>query len=258
MKIQKLLFRYFLHLAYKGTDFHGWQVQPNACSVQGELERALAIILSHPISLVGAGRTDTGVHALSYYAHFDLDTNIDNINLLVYKLNSILSKDIVIFSLFPVPSDLHARFSALSRTYEYHIHSYKSPFLQDRSFFVPHFLDVSKMNQAAQILLSYKDFSCFSKSHTQVNNNNCEIYAAYWTETAAGFTFRIQANRFLRNMVRAIVGTLLEVGLGKLKVEEMHNILASKNRGEAGKSVPAKALFLKEIAYDFGSINTVV
>lgn len=243
--------RYFLHLAYNGTLYHGWQIQPNARSVQECLENALSLLTSAKIDIIGAGRTDTGVHASSFYAHFDTEiywslTDLEN---LVYKLNAILDKGISIFSIFAVDPQVHARFSAIARTYTYHIHTYKDPFVSDFSHFVPFTLDVEAMNTACDILREYTDFSCFSKTHTQTRTNFCKISRAEWARDANHLKFTITADRFLRNMVRAIVGTLLNVGYGKMTAEEIRKIIDSQNRSQAGVSVPAKALFLRNIEY---------
>jgi tRNA pseudouridine38-40 synthase len=241
--------RYFIELAYNGKNYHGWQIQLNAHSVQAEIENKIGILLKGDIEITGCGRTDTGVHAKQYYAHFETDRDIDT-EKFCHQLNAILPKDIVIFQIFPVPERMHARFDAISRTYEYHISNRLNPFLRELSWCYYRNLDINKMNEAAQILKSYSDFECFSKVQTQVNTFICRIDAAYWKQEENGLLiFTIQANRFLRNMVRAIVGTLVEVGLNKCSLEEFKMILDSKNRSEAGKSVPAQGLYLSQIKY---------
>ena len=243
--------RYFLHLQYNGKNYHGWQKQPNGITIEEVLETAMSNVLGKDINLIGCGRTDTGVNAKNFYAHFDYDKlEQEDIDFLVNKLNSYLSNDIRIFDILPVKENCNARFDAISRTYKYYISKTKQPFNQDFSYFIPYSLDIEKMNTAAKILYQYDDFSCFFKSHTQTNNNNCKIMYIKWEEKKDYIIFTIKANRFLRNMVRAIVGTLLEVGKGKIEVEDVSKIIESKNRSEAGISVPAKALFLEEIEYD--------
>lgn len=242
--------RYFIQLAYKGTDFHGWQSQPNADSVQERIETALGTLMKKITPITGAGRTDAGVHASQYFAHFDSDIEV-NEKEFAYKLNALLPHTITIYNIFKVRDDAHARFDAVSRSYEYRILLENNPFFLDTTWQLQHRkFDVDLMNKAAQILLRHKDFKAFSKSKTDVNNYFCTIYHAHWILNNNELTFYISANRFLRNMVRAIVGTLLEVGEGKLSLEEFEQVILSKNRSEAGLSVPAKGLFLTEIKYD--------
>jgi tRNA pseudouridine38-40 synthase len=248
-KINRLDQRYFIELAYKGTHFHGWQVQPNAVSVQGCLEKALSTIARKPISLTGAGRTDTGVHASYFVAHFDSEKqDLDHPDF-AHKLNSFLNKDIAIFGLTKVPREAHARFDAISRTYQYHLNLGKNPFVLETSwhFFVQP--NVERMNAASRILFEYTDFTSFSKLHTDVKTNNCKIYCAEWTQEGANVVFTVKADRFLRNMVRALVGTILEVGIGKINLSEFSQIIEKKDRGAAGLSVPAQGLFLTDIEY---------
>ena len=254
--------RYFITLSYDGTHYHGWQIQPNGDSIQQRLQEALSIILRQPIEVVGAGRTDTGVHAKMMVAHFDTDP-LPNPSMtrgilplegdlvgVSYKLNKLLPHDIAVQEVRQVPDDMHARFSATSRTYHYFIHTHKDPFLSAYSWQIPYKLDFGKMNQAAQVLLEYKDFTSFSKVNTDTKTNLCDIKEAYWTEiTPDQWRFTITANRFLRNMVRAIVGTLVEVGRGKLEIEDVRRIIEAKDRCQAGESVPAKGLFLVDIKY---------
>lgn len=241
--------RYFLHFAYKGTNYHGWQRQPNAISVQEIIENGLFTILRLPVEVVAAGRTDAGVHAAQMFAHFDLE---DELPLdFVKKLNTFFPKDIVVYDIIPVSEEAHARFDATSRTYDYHLHTMKDPFLEDRSLYFSQKLDLQKMNEASKILLTYEDFECFSKKHTDVNTFLCDITFAHWQSNAHRLTFTISANRFLRNMVRAIVGTLLDIGIGKIDENDLHQIITSKNRSQAGFSVPAHGLFLTNIKYPY-------
>lgn len=240
--------RYFLELSYNGRAYHGWQNQPNAISVQEVLEKALSTILKHTISIVGAGRTDTGVHASQMFAHFNFVEEPIPENL-VYKLNSYLPKDIAIHSIVEVNNDAHARFDALSRTYHYKVSTSKNVFNYDSAYEILLPLDIDAMNEACKILFEYNDFQCFSKSNTDVKTYYCDIKEAFWTKTGNELVFTITANRFLRNMVRAIVGTMINVGLGKLKSDDLHAIIASKDRGRAGFSAPAHGLYLVEIVY---------
>lgn len=241
--------RYFLQLSYKGTNYHGWQVQPNAVSVQEVMEKALSTILREEISAAGAGRTDTGVHASFFVLHFDSDkNNLDQINL-VYKLNRFLPPDIAVSKIFRVNKEAHARFSAISRTYKYYISTEKNPFRTDISYQYTVPLDVQKMNKAASILFDYEDFTSFSRLHTDVKTNNCKIYHAEWIRKEEQLVFIIKADRFLRNMVRAVVGTMLEVGRGKLTINEFREIIERKDRGAAGASAPPQGLFLTHIGY---------
>lgn len=247
--------RYFIKLAYNGTHYNGWQSQPNAPSVQETLSKAISVVLNTKLNLMGAGRTDTGVHAKEMYAHFDFDTLVDSPSL-VHKLNSYLPKDIVVYDIIPVSGLAHARFDATKRTYEYHINSFKDVFSQDSSWYFHQELDIDLMNKASQILLKHIDFQCFSKVNTDVNTFNCSIFEAYWTismieQENKKIIFTISANRFLRNMVRAIVGTLLNVGTNKITCEDFEEVIKSKNREKAGFSVPAHGLYLTKIEYDY-------
>jgi len=241
--------RYFVKLSYKGTHFHGWQIQPNAISVQEVLQKAFSLLLREDIAVVGAGRTDTGVHALNYIAHFETVKRIENPNQLIYKLNSFLTDDIVVYDIFPVSDEMHARFSAISRTYEYRIHQKKNPFLTDTSLYLYEKLDFELMNSAAEILFEYKDFTSFSKLHTNTKTNFCKILRAEWIERDNQNIFIITADRFLRNMVRAVTGTLLDIGRGKISKDDFRKIIESKDRSSAGVSVPARGLFLTEIKF---------
>lgn len=240
--------RYFLELSYKGTPFHGWQIQKNAFTVQECIESALSTYFRKPIYITGSGRTDTGVHASMQVCHFDLTDEVPGENFLK-AVNSILPKEISIHILRPVKADAHARFSARKRSYIYQIIFRKNPFLTDlawQNFTNP---DVEKMNEAAKALFRHSDFECFSKVNTEVNHFRCEIISAHWEQKDDRLLFHITANRFLRGMVRAIVGTLLEVGLGFRKVEEMDELILSRDRAKAGKAAPAKGLFLSQIIY---------
>ncbi len=246
-----MLLRYFVEFSYNGTRYHGWQSQPNALTVQEELTKAFCLLLSADIALVGAGRTDAGVHAKQMFAHFDYPTSID-VQKLVQRLNAYLSKDIAVINICQVDDEAHARFDATSREYKYYLHTQKNPFVNEVSWHQHRTMDFEKMNQAAKILFDYNDFECFSKTHTDVYTYICEIYTAEWTQlNEHQWVFTIAANRFLRNMVRAIVGTLVDVGIGKIEVEEMHQIIQSKNRGQAGFSVPACGLHLVEVKYPY-------
>ena len=240
--------RYFIELSYNGSAYHGWQNQPKAISVQEVLESALSTLLKTPISIMGAGRTDTGVHASQMFAHFDFNDELNDANI-TFKLNSFLPKDIAIHNIFKVKDDAHTRFNALSRTYLYRITLEKNVFTFNNTFYVKQTLDVDKMNEASKILLDYKDFQCFSKSKTDVKTYHCNIMKAEWLMENNELRFTIKADRFLRNMVRAIVGTMVNIGLDKMHVEDLHTIIKSKNRSEAGFSVPAHALYLTKIEY---------
>lgn len=242
--------RYFIEFAYNGKNYCGWQYQPDSPSVQETLNKALSTLLRTEIDATGAGRTDTGVHAKQMYAHFDHKENLDSAYW-IQKLNSFLPKDIVVYSIVPLHHDAHARFDAVSRTYEYHIHTFKDPFIQEGSWYHFHPLDMDKMNEAATILFEYTDFQCFSKTHTDVRTFNCDVREAYWVKEGTNLIFTITADRFLRNMVRAIVGTLTLVGLGKLSVEDFRTIIEGKDRNKAGFSVPAHGLYLTKVIYPY-------
>jgi tRNA pseudouridine38-40 synthase len=294
--------RYFIELAYDGTAYHGWQVQQNARSVQEALNKALSTILRQPIETTGCGRTDTGVHAKEFFAHFDVEEEVHgkreevhgslfidhgkkeevdskekegfsamspsamnhesstmNLSAMnpspmsqkVRSINAILPDDIAIKKIVAVHADAHARFDATLRSYQYHIHFNKDPFVRGYAWQVRDVPDIELMNQAAEIIMEYIDFSCFSKSNTQVKTNNCKISRAEWVQTEQGMVFHISADRFLRNMVRAIVGTLMMVGKGEIKPEALRQIIESKNRSNAGMSVPACGLYLTEVKYPF-------
>ena len=244
--------RFFITLSYDGTRYHGWQIQPNGDTIQQRLQEALSTILRQHVEVVGAGRTDTGVHARMMVAHFDIDTSQPprEGRGWVRVLNKLLPPDIAVQDIWQVPDNMHARFSALARTYHYYIHTRKDPFLSAYSWQVPYPLDFARMNEAAQLLLEYKDFTSFSKLHTDVKTNLCDISEARWEEVAPGqWRFTVTANRFLRNMVRAIVGTLVEVGRGRIGIEDVRRIIEAKDRCRAGESVPARGLFLADIKY---------
>lgn len=243
--------RYFIQLSFNGKAYHGWQRQDNSITVQEVLEEGLRLIFGEPTALTGAGRTDTGVHATNFVAHFELSLMLseDELAKRKYKLNSYLPGDIYVFNIWSVDKYAHARFDAISRTYEYVITTRKDPFRQDAAWYVYHKLDVGLMNKAAHVLLDYIDFTSFSKLHTQVKTNNCKIFEAHWEEEGALIVFKIRADRFLRNMVRAIVGTLVDIGRGKIDIDELHRIIQAKDRSEAGLSVPAHGLYLVDIKY---------
>jgi tRNA pseudouridine38-40 synthase len=240
--------RYFIELKYDGTNYHGWQIQDNANSVQAEVNKALSTLFQTQIIVMGAGRTDAGVHAKQIYAHFDIEETLD-ITQLVFKLNTLLPTDISCSSAKQVNDEAHARFSAAARTYEYWITSNKNPFLINKAYHYPKNLDIAMMNKAANELKNHIDFSCFSKSNTDTHTNNCKITFAEWKQSDDKLIFTISADRFLRNMVRAIVGTMLEVGIGKISTEDVTAIINSKNRGNAGTSAPAHGLYLTQVNY---------
>lgn len=241
--------RYFIYIAYKGTAYHGWQIQPNGITVQEVFTKALSTILREEIDVVAAGRTDAGVHAKNMVAHFDFTTHDLDEELLLRRLNSILPNDISVHKLVKVKPDAHARFDAVSRTYEYKIYMQKNVFKDDLAvrFYSP--LDFNAMNEAAAILKEYKDFTSFSKLHTDAKTNNCVIFDAFWEKRTDEWVFTIKADRFLRNMVRAIVGTLLDVGTQKISVDDVRTIIEAKDRSKAGASVQPHGLYLLEVEY---------
>lgn len=243
--------RYFILLAYNGSPFHGWQIQPNAISVQEVLNNAISTLLGEKINLVGCGRTDTGVHAKQFVAHFDTEKQNLEADKLTVKLNAFLPKEIVISRIAKVSADAHARFDATERTYTYHIHFGKNPFAFDFHLLIHYSLNVDKMNEAANKLLDYTDFTSFSKKHTDTKSNDCKVTFARWEKDGDKLVFTITANRFLRNMVRSIVGTLLDVGKGKITISEFCKIIEAKNRCKAKVSVAANALFLEQIKYPY-------
>ena len=242
--------RFFITLSYDGTRYHGWQVQPNGPSVQEKLQWALSTILRQDIQVTGAGRTDAGVHARMMVAHFDVETMVYELQDLTYKLNRLLPQDIAIQMMEPVSDEMHARFSATSRTYHYYIHTVKDPFLRAYSCELHYPLDFQLMNEAAAILMTYEDFGAFCKAHADVKTTLCHITAAQWHQSSpSSWYFEITANRFLRNMVRAVVGTLIDVGRGRLSLDDFRKVVEGKRRTEAGESMPANALFLEEVKY---------
>jgi tRNA pseudouridine38-40 synthase len=243
--------RYFIYLAYNGANYCGWQTQPNARTVQQTIEEALAVWFRQSVSIVGAGRTDTGVHALRMVAHFDREERLDNLLFLTNKLNRLLPKDIAIEKIVGVCPGAHARFDALARTYHYHVTTRKDPFRQTFAYQSGGTLDFEAMNEACRILYRHIDFTSFSKLHTDTKTNHCRITHAGWEKQAGEWEWRfaITADRFLRNMVRAIVGTLFKVGRGKLTADDFEAIILAKDRGQAGDSAPAHALFLTDITY---------
>jgi tRNA pseudouridine38-40 synthase len=246
--------RYFIEFAYNGTHYHGWQYQPNASSVQETLNNVFSTFLQEKIDIMGAGRTDAGVHAKQMFGHFDSEKMTD-IPTCIRKANSFLPKDIVIYDILPIHEEAHARFDAVSRTYQYHIATYKNVFNTALAWQFGQNLDVKTMNEAAKILLDYTDFKCFSKSNTDVNTYNCKITEAFWTTKNDELIFTISADRFLRNMVRAIVGTLINIGLHKITIDDFIQIIKDRNRENAGFSVPAHGLYLTRITYPYLNKN---
>ena len=245
--------RYFVRFSYLGKSYHGWQKQPNAHTVQGQMEDCFSTLLRTPVELVAAGRTDTGVHASEMFAHFDTE-ELSNLSDLENRLNSFLPEDISISGIFAVNPDAHARFSAVERTYEYQIVQTKNPFLIDTAYYFGRTLELEKMNEAAALLIGRKDFECFSKTNTDVKTFICDVRKAQWRREGDILVFTISADRFLRNMVRAITGTLLDVGIGKLQPEDVNSIIKSRDRSQAGASVPAKGLSLVRVQYP---VNTL-
>jgi len=246
--------RYFIEIAYNGKNYHGWQIQPDATSVQQVLEGVFSTLVRKDIKLTGAGRTDAGVHAKQLYAHFDFD-EITDAEALVFRLNSFLPKDISVKKIIKVNAEAHARFDATEREYEYVITLQKSPFQQDFAYLIHQKPNVEQMNEAAKILFKYTNFQCFSRSKTEVKTYHCEIKKAQWKIQGNQLIFTISANRFLRNMVRAIVGTLLEIGFEKITLADFHEIIKNKNRNNAGASAPAHGLYLTKVSYPKRIIN---
>lgn len=241
--------RYFVNLSYDGTRYHGWQIQPNGDSVQARLQGALSLLLRSEIIVTGAGRTDAGVHARMMVAHFDFEGALDGCQL-TYKLNKLLPRDIAVSRVERVADELHARFSATSRMYRYYLHTEKNPFLSFTSCELHYPLDFSRMNEAAKVLMDYEDFGAFCKAHADVKTTLCHVTVAEWVQTSpTTWYFEIRANRFLRNMVRAVVGTLIDVGRGRVTLDDFRKIIEGKKRTEAGESMPAHALFLEDITY---------
>lgn len=245
--------RYFLELSYKGTNYHGWQVQPNANSIQAVLQDAMSTVLQKDITITGCGRTDTGVHARIFYAHFDHSRDdLDRDDKILYKINGILPPDIAVYGILQVREDAHARYSAVERCYEYRITRHKDPFLRDFAHSIYGPVHVNEMNKTAAMLKDYEDFTSFSKLHSDNTTNICHVKNAFWEQEDSRLVFRICADRFLRNMVRAIVGTMLEVGFGKMSTEEFRHIIEVRDRSLAGPSAPAKGLYLASIHYPPG------
>jgi tRNA pseudouridine38-40 synthase len=240
--------RYFIEIAFSGKHYHGWQIQPEAISVQEVLERSLSTLLREEVKLTGAGRTDTGVHANQMFAHFDVDRVID-IEETIFRLNSFLPQDIAVAQLFKVKDDAHARFDATEREYQYKVTLKKNPFVQDFAYYVHLIPDLPKMNEAAKLLLGHHDFQCFSRSNTDVKTYYCDVYSANWAMEDELLVFSISADRFLRNMVRAIVGTLLDVGYDRTSLEAFMEIMEGKDRTKAGASAPAHGLYLTRVVY---------
>lgn len=243
------MYRYFIKLCFDGTQYHGWQMQPNASTVQETLHKALNVLVKDVKEITGCGRTDTGVHAREFYAHFDTENLLPDLAKITYGLNALLPEDILIYSIEAENKDKHARFTAISRTYQYHINFQRNPFKKEFAYTIFFQPDIALMNEACTILMQHHDFQCFSKVHTQVNNYRCTISEAFWKMEEDELIFTITANRFLRNMVRAIVGTMLELGNRKISLDDFEEILKSGSRSEAGFSVPAKGLFLTKIIY---------
>ena len=245
--------RYFIRLSYKGTHYHGWQVQPNSGTIQEIMNQDMSLILDEKIEVTGAGRTDTGVHASVFYAHFDSSkSNLDKETDLLFRINSKLPKDIAVQEIMKVSYDAHARFSALSRTYEYRITRKKDPFMTEFAHYIYGDLDFESMNKAAYLLTDVSDFTSFSKVDTDVKTNICKVMRADWHFDPDKMIFTIKADRFLRDMVRAIVGTMLDIGFGRTTLNEFRTIIEAKNRSAAGNSAPAKGLFLTDIQYPEG------
>lgn len=243
------MFQYFLTIAYKGTAYHGWQVQPNAKTIQPEIERCLGMYFRKPIAILGSGRTDAGVHATGQVAAIILEQSLPDKELFLYKINKMLPPDIQIKTIESVKPEAHARFDATERNYEYHINLVKNPFEQNECLFYLADLDVAAMNRAADILKTYTDFESLSKVKTDVFTFDCEIMHAYWQPNGHRLTFYIGANRFLRGMVRAIIGTMLQIGRGKTSPEEMHTVLQAKNRSAAGPTASPDGLYLVKVKY---------
>ena len=237
-----------MDISYRGTNYHGWQIQPNGITVQEELEKGMSTLFQKAIPITGSGRTDAGVHATQQIAHFDLEEQID-CEKLAYKLNAYLSQDVSINGIRKVEEDASARFSASSRKYHYYIHNVKNPFKQGLSYYFRPELNTDQIKDACEIIQGWQNFECFSKVHTEVNHFNCDIFCAKWEKNGSGHVFEITANRFLRGMVRAIMGTLINVGLEKTSLEELKSILASNDRSKAGRAVPAEGLYLQEVIY---------
>jgi tRNA pseudouridine38-40 synthase len=242
--------RYFIFISYNGTSYHGWQIQPDSVTVQQVLEDALSVVLNEKIATTGAGRTDAGVHAMVFCAHFEsISEDLSLVKNLIFRLNSYLPKDISVYSIRRVLPDANARFSAISRTYKYYISKIKDPFFDSSSWYLHGNIDITAMNEACTLLFKYSDFTSFSRLHSDTKTNICKIYQAWWEEADTRLVFTITADRFLRNMVRALVGTMIDIGFGKMNIIDFVEIIESKDRSRAGKSAPAKGLFLTGIEY---------
>lgn len=241
--------RYFIKLSFRGTNYHGWQVQPNANTVQQVLNEDLSLLLGEDIQITGCGRTDTGVHASMFYAHMDCHNKLADDSEFLFSINNKLPADIAIHQIRQVRADAHARFDAISRTYEYHIQRRKKVFNQDQSHYIFGELDFTSMQQASKMLNDYTDFTSFSKVDTDTKTNNCKVYSTQWDITEDVMVFTIKADRFLRNMVRAIVGTLLDVGFSRIDLDGFRQIIENRNRSDAGTSAPARGLFLTDVQY---------
>ena len=239
--------RYFLEVSYLGTNYGGFQVQKNAITIQSEVEKALGILFHTSLSLTGSSRTDAGVHASQNYFHFDIDRIISAD--VVYNMNALLPKDIAVIGLKRVKHDSHCRFDAIARKYDYHIYRYKNPFLVDRAYYYPYTLDINTLQEAADVLFTYRDFKAFSKRRTQVQTYECSIVESQWSVKEGRVTYHVKGNRFLRGMVRGLVGTMLRVGRGKMSLQEFRRIIEDRNPAFVDFSVPAKGLFLKEVIY---------
>lgn len=246
--------RYFIDIAYKGSSFSGWQKQENAHTIQAEIEEKLYWFFKENIEIVGSGRTDAGVHALQQIAHFDTNIIFSN-DIFLYKINKMLPESIAIKNIYAVNPKAHARFDAIKRSYQYHIYTQKNPFIKQLGLYYPHKIDIQKIEEATKILLEYDNFKSFSKVHTDVNNYLCQIYEAKWEIQNEKMIFHISANRFLRGMVRAIVGTLLSVGKNQINIKDFENILISENRQNAGKTIEPDGLYLSEVLYDWNKIK---
>jgi tRNA pseudouridine38-40 synthase len=243
--------RYLIECSYRGSSFHGWQIQPNATTVQECIEKGLSMVLKEKIAITGSSRTDTGVHAAQQFAHFDFEKVIENPDRILNSLNGILSKDIAIHQIKLVSNEFHSRFDAIHRRYIYRIQQKKTPFDYETSYFFKSKLNIDLMNKAGELMKSHFDFQCFSKVKTDVQTFNCKIEFAYWEQQEQTLLFHIKADRFLRGMVRAIVGTMIEIGADRLSLPDFEQIIVSKNRNFAGRAVPPEGLTLVEVGYKF-------
>jgi tRNA pseudouridine38-40 synthase len=247
--------RYFIEVGYKGTQYSGFQVQENSHTVQAEIDRALSILLRATIITTGSSRTDAGVHAVQNFLHFDYEQPLHP--QFVYKINAILPGDIVLNAVYEVPDDAHSRFSALGRAYEYTLYNHKDPFMEDRGYFFPYRIDMELLQEAATMLMEYQDFTSFSKRNTQVNTYICTIATSYWSSDNGRLVYNVSANRFLRGMVRGLVGTMLRVGRGRLSLEQFREVIESKNCAKADFAVPPQGLFLMKVKYPEGLLYKI-